>query len=128
MPTLALSTGEAELGALIRGAAEGEGIISILSDYGLQARLMLQSDAAAAIGITQRLGLGRVRHLSVSDLWIQQQVREGALEVSKIPGEKNGSDLLTKPVGKKRIDDLLPEIGVRCEADSEANDFDDDEE
>ena len=33
LPTLALSTGEAELGATVRGAAEAEGIVSILGDF-----------------------------------------------------------------------------------------------
>ena len=75
LPTLALSTGEAELGATVRGAAEAEGIVSILGDFHIEAKVVLKSDAAAAIGITQRVGLGRVRHLAVSDLWIQQRIK-----------------------------------------------------
>ena len=63
LSTLALSTGEAELGALAKGAAESEGIVSILHDFGMQASICISSDASAAIGITRRLGLGRVRHL-----------------------------------------------------------------
>ena len=35
MPTIALSTAEAELGALVRGAAEGDGIKALLQDFGL---------------------------------------------------------------------------------------------
>ena len=81
MATLALSTGEAELGATVRGMAEGEGICAILADFQLDSRLRLPSDASAAVGITQRLGLGRVRHLAVSDLWVQQRVRQGAATV-----------------------------------------------
>ena len=33
-------------------------------------RLTLKSDATAAIGITQREGLGKVRHLATADLWV----------------------------------------------------------
>ena len=70
LSTLALSIGEAELGALAKGTAESEGILSILVDFGLEAAINLKSDASAAIGITQRLGLRKLRHLSVADLWI----------------------------------------------------------
>ena len=76
LTTLALSTGEAELGAMTKGAAESEGILAILRDFSLDANITISSDASAAIGITKRLGLGKVRHLSVADLWIQQRVRK----------------------------------------------------
>ena len=57
-PTIALSSGEAELAAVVAGVAEGLGMLSVL-----------RSDATAAIGITQRKGLGKVRHLATADLW-----------------------------------------------------------
>ena len=89
LSVVALSSGEAELGALIRGATEGLGLISVLRDLGFQCELMLRSDASAAIGIVQRLGLGRVRHLTVSDLWLQQRLRKGDFKCEKVPGEDN---------------------------------------
>ena len=58
LPTIALSSGEAELGALVKGAAEADGLVAILGDFGIQAAIVLESDASAAVGITQRLGLG----------------------------------------------------------------------
>ena len=114
MDTLALSTGEAELGATARGAAEAEGVASILRDFHISANIHLKSDASAAVGITQRLGLGKVRHLSVGDLWIQQKVRRGELQVSKLPGIHNPADLLTKALDKARIDYLLNIMGMRA--------------
>ena len=86
IPTLCLSTGEAELAAMVRGATEGEGLVSVLRDFGLEAKLRLESDASAVIGITQRQGLGKIRHLSVADLWIQQRIRSGAIKVTKCQG------------------------------------------
>ena len=50
----------------------------------------------AAIGICRRRGLGRVRHLAVADLWIQERVRGGDFELLKIPGAENVSDIMTK--------------------------------
>ena len=52
----------------------------------------------AAIGITQRQGLGKVRHLAVADLWIQDAVKSGIIKLSRVEGEKNPADILTKYV------------------------------
>ena len=112
MNTISLSTGEAELGATTKGAAEGEGILSILKDFHLTAQPKLLSDASAAIGITQRLGLGKVRHLSVQDLWVQQKVRNGELNIEKLPGDINPSDLMTKSMDRPRISKLLSLMNV----------------
>ena len=112
MPTLALSTGEAELGAAARGAAESVGIKSLLSDFGIEADTVMRSDATAAIGISQRLGLGKVRHLPVADLWIQQRVRLGEIRIEKLCGEENTSDMLAKPLDRPRIDKLSRAIGI----------------
>ena len=95
--TIALSSGESELAAVVRGATEGFGMLSVFSYFGFHnIRLSLRSDATAAIGIVDREGLGRVRHLATGDLWIQQRVRRSEIAVSKWPGRDNPSDLGTK--------------------------------
>ena len=113
MSTLALSTGEAELGATVKGAAEAEGVQSVLRDFAIEASIVLKSDASAAIGITKRLGLGKVRHLATGDLWIQQRVHQKRLEIEKLPGEVNPSDAMTKGLDRVRLDKLMELIGVR---------------
>ena len=65
---VALSSGEAELGALVRGATEGLGLQAMMKDLDMERSLALKSDATAAIGMVQRLGLGRVRHLAVGSV------------------------------------------------------------
>ena len=37
-----------------------------------------------------------MRHIEIRDLWLQKEVREGKVELSKIPGEENPADLMTK--------------------------------
>ena len=54
------------------------------------------SDASAAIGISARLGAGRVRHLEAKELWIQEKVRAKQVSVSKIGTRDNRADMLTK--------------------------------
>ena len=121
MPTLALSTGEAELGALVKGAAEAEGLRAFLLDFGVNADICIKSDAAAAVGISKRLGLGRVRHLAVSDLWIQQRIRQGGMVVQKLPGLVNPADALTKAIDGSRVRALAQAMGIRRECDDYLN-------
>ena len=99
LPVIAVSTGEAELASVVRASAEGLGIQSVLMDLGLESTLEIASDATAAIGIVKREGLGRVRHLAVADLWIQQKQAEGTISYTKVPGPQNSSDLMTKGLG-----------------------------
>ena len=75
LTVLALSSGEAELMAIVKSATEALGLQAIYSDFGLSMQLEVRSDATAAIGMVSRLGLGRVRHLAVSDLWVQEKSR-----------------------------------------------------
>ena len=62
-------------------------------------KLRLKSDASVAIGIASRRGLGEIRHLGVSQLWLQQKVANGDLELIKVNGEDNLADALTKHLG-----------------------------
>ena len=110
--TIALSSGESELAALTKGAAEGMGVIAILADFGVEAKLVLRSDATAALGIAARQGLGRLRHIVVADLWIQQRLKAKDFQAVKVDGQINCGDLMTKPLGAPRIEDLLNRFGV----------------
>ena len=62
----------------------------------MDVRLRTRSDATAAIGICKRRGLGRVRHLAVADLWVQERLRTHDFELVKVLGSDNPADLLTK--------------------------------
>ena len=66
---VALSSGEAELYALIRGAAQTKGIMACLCDFGIKADGVIKTDSTAALGITHRRGLGKTRHIEVQFLW-----------------------------------------------------------
>ena len=110
-PTIALSSGEAELAALVRATSEGLGMKSIMEEFSFNVRLKVKSDAIAAIGIVKRQGLGRVRHLAVADLWIQQRAKEGSVRFEKLPGPENTSDILTKPIDAETLNKHLATLG-----------------
>ena len=63
---------------------------------GVTCTVVLNTDASAAIGIASRRGLGKVRHIEVSQLWLQQRVASGDLKVQKVDGVSNLADALTK--------------------------------
>jgi len=110
--TIALSSGEAELMALVKGCCEGLGMQSLMRDAGEETgRMGVLADASAAIGITRRTGLGKIRHLDVSSLWVQQKQNEKKFYVEKVDGKRNPSDMLTKNVPRETMDKYLEELG-----------------
>ena len=102
--TAALSSAEVELSGIRKGASKAIGMRSTLHELGLDVNLEICSDAAAAIGICKRRGLGKVRHLAVADLWIQDHLRSGDFALSKVKGPDNPADVLTKLVDKLTLD------------------------
>ena len=105
--TVTLSSAEAELGGLVKAAAEGLGLKSVARDLGIMVELELFADAAAAIGICRRNGIGRIRHLAVAQLWVQEKLRDKELTLHKVAGESNPADLLTKHVSSEVLARLL---------------------
>ena len=97
----ALLSGEAEYYGMVKGASYFLGIRSLASDLGMewgQPAIEIFTDSSAARGIAIRRGLGKVRHIAVCQLWLQDKVNEGEIRVSKMKGTDNQSDILTKHV------------------------------
>ena len=92
---VALSSGEAEFYGIVEGATQGIGMRSLLAD------------SSAAVGIVHRRGAGRVRHLEVRDMWVQDKVAKGEFSVHKVKGRDNVADILTKYVDKTSLDATL---------------------
>ena len=93
---IALSSGEAEFYGIVKGGSIGIGLRSVLGDLGIDARIRVHTDASAAKAIASRKGLGKVRHIEVNQLWIQDKVGSGDIELNKIAGTVNPADALTK--------------------------------
>ena len=62
----------------------GLGMRSMLRDIAYDTKIRLLTVATTGISLVSRRGLGRVRNIDVSDLWIQQHVREGDFDVVKL--------------------------------------------
>ena len=114
-PVITLSSGEAELHGVVKGGAGGMGMLSLLKDLGVELHLNVWTDSIASKGICARQGLGKVRHLDTSLLWIQQKIKDKDLEVDKIHGPKNPADCLTKHVDRATLVKHLETMGLEFE-------------
>ena len=104
---IALSSGEAEYYGLVKGSSNALGLIGMLKDVGIDLAITLHTDASAAKGIANRRGLGKVRHIELCQLWLQDQVARGRIAVVKVRGEDNFSDSLTKHSNPDRLEQTL---------------------
>ena len=93
---IAVSSGEAEYYAALKGASSALGFQSMLRDLGVSATIILYTDSSAARGIIHRAGLGKLRHLETGYLWLQSAVKGKKLQVRKVLGAENPADLMTK--------------------------------
>ena len=75
----------------------------MLEDFGVKVTIKINIDASAAKGIANRKGLGKVRHIAVDQLWIQDRFSRGDLTISKVNGKENIADILTKHVNPEDI-------------------------
>ena len=111
-PTIALSSGEAELGGLSKGIAQGIGLRSIAADLGITLPLTLKTDATAAMGMARRLGIGKIRHLDTALLWVQQAVRSGEVDLQKVAGAENPGDAFTKYLPGRDLNTHMDRLGL----------------
>ena len=74
---------------------------AMYTDLGVKVGIKLHTDASGAKGIATRRGLGKLRHVDVHLLWLQQKVANGVFTVCKVDGKVNPADLLTKYLSKE---------------------------
>ena len=107
---MALSSAEAEFYAMVEGGLRLKGLDTLARELGFQMSsriLRMATDSSAAKSFVARRGLGKMRHLEVKDLWLQQEVLEGKISVKKVWGTENMADLMTKYLNKEEIRDRL---------------------
>ena len=99
---IALSSAEAEFYAAVKCGSQLLGMKAMLEDLGVDFRihLKIKIDASAAIGISMRKGLGKLRHIEVNQLWLQDAIHKGKIGIEKVDGKSNLADFLTKPADR----------------------------
>ena len=92
---IVLSSAEPELNASIKAGIESLGVVNMGREPDSEHRVQILCDASANIGNHQRVGAGKVKHLGVRQLWLQERVSAGDITMKKIPRLSNFSDALT---------------------------------
>ena len=106
--SVTLSSAEAELVALGKLAMEMLGIRSMAHEW---SRLFV--DAYVTLRIAKRQGAGKMRHINVGTLWLQEKAVQMELEYVKVKGEENPADGLTKHVKQELAERNLTNTGLR---------------
>ena len=96
---------------MLKGTAESLGMKSLLADLGVTAKVEIISDSTAAKGTASRIGIGKIKHLDVGFLWIQDLVKKREIVLVKINGKVNPADLMTKPKSAAEAVRLTAAIG-----------------
>ena len=68
---------------------------------------VVRTDSNTARSLASRRGLGKMRHMELRYLWVQEMVRDGRLKVKRVRGEENPADHLTKP---KTFAEMVPMV------------------
>lgn len=103
----AVSSAEAEYYAALKDASMALGFRSMAADLGEDIKIVLWSDSAAALGVIGRQGLGKLRHLEMGYLWLQDVVADKRMRIQKVKGTENPADLGTKHFKADDIDKHL---------------------
>ena len=98
-----LSSVEAELGAAVKTATEAIGIAQMAAGLGKEMEIEIFVDSSAALGVVARKGCGKLRHVRVGQLWIQQLAEDEEVAYRKIQGENDPADLFTKTPHKGSV-------------------------
>ena len=110
---MALSSCEAEVNALIKAGTEGLGVKIMAQQCEEDLSLELRTDASAAQGLCARQGAGRVKHLSVRQLWAQEREAAGDFKIKKLPRSENVLDMMTHHWSEAEGCKFLPVISMR---------------
>ena len=90
---------------------------ALLADMGIQVDVEVLTDASAAMGVLDRRGLGRLRHVDTNFLWVQEAAADTNVKYQKTKGVDNFSDLLTKHVPRELIEKFTSGVGIELTTD-----------
>ena len=83
-----------------------------MKELGWNYEVKIQVDANATIGTLHRRGLGKLRHVEVEELWLQQEVSKKKVSITKIKGFENTAGIGTKPIKKQTAEYLMKNMAL----------------
>ena len=112
----ALSSCEAEYYAVVDGASRALGMQTAAKELGIDVgdlSVEVKTDSSGAKSFASRRGSGRIRHIEVKLLWLQQAVADGRFRMVKVPGKENPADILTKYKSLCEYKEQLQRVSVQ---------------
>ena len=88
---------------MVKMSTELIGLMNMMLDWRHQCRARVYADSTAALGVVNRKGSGKLRHVRVGMLWIQGKREDGSIEYTKVGGADNPGDLMTKSLAAESI-------------------------
>ena len=115
-----MSSAEAEYYSLVEGVLRARGLQNIGKEIGMDGtresvKLKVKIDSSAAKAFVSKRGSGKMRHMEVKWLWLQEEVRKGRVEVGKVRGDENPADLMTKYLSTKEVEERLGRMQISLE-------------
>merc|ERR1712085_92451 len=96
-PCIALSSCEAEFVAMSMAMSDGKYVQELLREMGCpKIGVRMHCDSSSAIQSASRHGMGKLRHVAVRHLWIQEEIEGGRVEAVKEKGTENRADIGAK--------------------------------
>ena len=93
--------------ALVRASVEAIGLTQLAESWGISLAANIFVDSSAALSVVSRKGNGKLRHVRIGHLWVQEAAEKGELVYRKVLGSANPADLMTKHLAAGRIEDLV---------------------
>ena len=92
--------------------AEIIGLRQLSFEWGRPVRGRVYADSTAALAIAKRKGCGKMRHINVGLLWVQEKKAQGVIDFTEVEGNINQADVMSKYFGPATLADLCGLIGT----------------
>ena len=97
---------------MVTGCLEGLGFEALAEDLGWRAVVRLWTDSSGAKAVANRRGLGKLMHVELKWLWVQDMVKEGKVQLKTVKATENVADNLTKPKTREEVEVVLRNVGA----------------
>ena len=107
---IALSSEEAEYYGTTKAGVVALGFTQLCKVFNMEQKFVIHMDSTAAKGICHRTGTGKLKHMDIQYLWIQQHIKMKSFSIKKVWGKENPADLMTKYLDKATIDMMVEKL------------------
>ena len=118
---IALSSGEAELYAGVRGLSETPGFVHLMREFKSNdwGRIVPRVDDSACRAIMLKRGCGGLKHIIVKSLWVQEAVREYSIAIERVPRDVMHAYVLASPSSAVEVRKHLRELNAYRDGEAE---------